>query len=70
MAMLAITQRIADVASNVPLRDERIVMAWNMGASAQELHDATGLSGDELKAVIVAAGADPKRRRRSWRSGR
>lgn len=70
MAVLAMTQRIADAGSDIPARDERIVMAWNMGASAQELHDATGLSGDELKSILVNAGADPTRRRRGWRSRR
>lgn len=70
MAVLAMTQRIADAGSDIPVRDERIAMAWNMGASAQELHDVTGLSGDELKSILVNAGADPKRRRRGWRSRR
>jgi len=70
MALLSMTQRITDAGSDTALRNERIAMAWTMGASAQELHDASGLSGDELKAVLIAAGEDPQRRRRGWRSGR
>lgn len=70
MAVLAMTQRITDAGSDVVVRNQRIAMAWNLGASAQELHDACGLSGAELKAVLVAEGADPARRRRGWRHRR
>jgi len=60
-------QRIGDVADDHEERDRRIATAWRIGASAQELHDATGLSGDELKTIIVQQGEDPKGRRRGWR---
>lgn len=60
-------QRIGDVADDPAERDRRIAAAWRIGGSAQELHDATGLSGEELRAIIVAQGEDPKGRRRGWR---
>ena len=55
-------QQIGDTKDDLPERDSRIAVAWRVGASAQELHDATGLSGQELKAILVEQGEDPTRR--------
>jgi hypothetical protein len=60
-------QRVSDASGDPAERDHRIATAWRIGASAQELHDATGLSGDELRSIIVAQGEDPNGRRRGWR---
>ena len=49
-------------------RDHCLAAAWRIGADAQQLHDATGLSGEELKKILIAQGEDPSKRRRGWRA--
>lgn len=65
-AVAAILRSVSD-ADDDSVRNERIAMAWTIGANAQELHDATGLPGEELKQILVEQGADPSERRRGWR---
>jgi hypothetical protein len=66
-AVAAILRSVAD-ADDDSVRDERIAMAWTIGANAQELHDVTGLPGAELKRILLDQGADPSQRRRGWRT--
>ncbi len=60
-------QRIGDVGHDVVERDRRIAAAWSIGASAQELHDATGIPGKQLKSILQEQGQDTSRRARGWR---
>ncbi len=66
-AVTTMLQRIADVGEDVGERDRRIAAAWTIGASAQELHDATGIPGAELKSILQSQGMDTSRRARGWR---
>lgn len=66
MAITAILDAIASTHESPTLRDQRISAAWRIGATAEELHTATGLSGTELREIVTAQGADPTSSARGW----
>ncbi len=65
-AVFTVLQRVRD-AQDEDERNRLLVSAWTVGATAQELHDATGLPGAELRSILEAAGVDVGNRRRGWK---
>ena len=62
-AVHTILARLGDAGDDPAQRDPLIAKAWTLGANAQDLHDETGLSGQELKEILTQQGADLDRSR-------